>query len=160
MQSLLKSRRSIEVAASDRIFYALIGIFLGAFTLSVLLPLIFVVAASFSAPEDVVGGRVFLWPVNPTLDGYAKIFENQLIGTAYFNTFFYTIAGTAINLAMTLIAAYPLARRHLPYKGIAMFLFTFTMLFSGGIIPNYMVMLRLNMINTRWAMILPGAISV
>jgi ABC-type sugar transport system, permease component len=155
-----KRETAIRIAAGDRVFYFTINVLMGLFMLIVLIPLLYIVASSFSAPEAVSGGRVFLWPVSPTLEGYQKIFENALIGTAYLNTFFYTIAGTLINIGMTMIAAYPLARRNLPYKGVVMFLFTFTMLFSGGIIPNYMLMLKLNLLNTRWAMLLPTAISV
>ncbi|MEG0766614.1 MAG: carbohydrate ABC transporter permease [Clostridia bacterium] len=159
-QTLSKPARAIRVPAGDRAYYTIINVVLGLFTLMVLLPLIFIVAASFSSPEAVSNGRVYLWPVDFTLEGYATVFRNKLIGIAYLNTFFYTIFGTLINLAMTMIAAYPLARRDLPFKGTVLFLFTFTMLFSGGTIPHYMLMINLNLLNTRWAMLLPGAISV
>jgi putative aldouronate transport system permease protein len=103
---------------------------------------------------------VLLWPVDFTLDGYKAVFKHKLLGVSYLNTFFYTIAGTAVNISMTMIAAYPLARKDLPFKGVILFLFTFTMLFSGGTIPTYILMGQLHMINTRWVMIIPGAISV
>lgn len=155
-----KTGGSIHIASGDRIYYLTVNALLGLMTLSVLLPLIFIVAASFSSPDAVSNGRVRLWPVDFTLKGYEAVFANKSIGTAYLNTFFYTVAGTAINVAMTMIAAYPLARKDLPFKGPMLFLFTFTMLFSGGIIPNYMLMIRLNLINTRWAMLLPPALSI
>lgn len=128
--------------------------------LIVLIPLVNIVASSFSSPGAVSSGKVLFWPVEFSLDGYKTVFQNKMIGTAYFNTFFYTIVGTMINLAMTMMAAYALARKNLPYKGFFMFLFTFTMLFSGGTIPNYMLIVNLKLYDTRWAMLLPGAISV
>ena len=83
-----------------------------------------------------------------------------MIVSGYANSLFYTIAGTVINVGLTLIAAYPLSRKDLPGKNILMFIFSFTMIFNGGIIPNYILIRDLGMINTRWALLLPGAISV
>ena len=153
-------RNKIRTSASDKRFYFTVNLILGLVTLIVLVPLIFIVMASFSAPEAVNSGKVLLWPVDFTLDGYKAVFKHKLLGVSYLNTFFYTIAGTAVNISMTMIAAYPLARKDLPFKGVILFLFTFTMLFSGGTIPTYILMGQLHMINTRWVMIIPGAISV
>lgn len=150
----------LHVTVGDRVFYTLNNLAVILLTLLILLPLINIVASSFSAPAAVAGGKVFLWPVSPSVEGYIKVFQYPGIWRSYGNTFFYTVAGTAINLAMTLAAAYPLARRGLPFKGLIMFLFTFTMMFSGGLIPNYMLLKGLGMTNTVWAMLLPGAISV
>lgn len=152
--------QAIRATREDRFFYLVVNIFVGIFTLIILIPLINIVASSFSSPSAVSSGKVLLWPVDLSLAGYEAVFENKLIGTAYLNTFFYTAAGTLINISMTMFAAYPLARRNVPFKGVFMFLFTFTMLFSGGTIPNYMLMIDLGLINSRWAMLLPGAISV
>ena len=116
--------------------------------------------SSFSSPHAVNAGKVFLWPVEPTLEGYKAVFKHNLIGSAYVNTFIYTVSGTMLNLFMTFIAAYPLSQKNLPFRDFFMFLFTFTMLFSGGIIPNYLLINQLGMNNTRLAMILPSAISV
>lgn len=150
----------IDTARGDRTFYAIVNAIVGVFMLIVLIPLVNIVASSFSSPGAVSSGKVLFWPVEFSLDGYKTVFQNKMIGTAYFNTFFYTIVGTMINLAMTMMAAYALARKNLPYKGFFMFLFTFTMLFSGGTIPNYMLIVNLKLYDTRWAMLLPGAISV
>lgn len=155
-----RSASGIDVAQGDRAFYAIVNAIVGVFMLVVLIPLINIVASSFSSPGAVSSGKVLFWPVDFSLDGYKTVFQNKMIGTAYFNTFFYTIVGTMINLAMTMMAAYALARKNLPYKGFFMFLFTFTMLFSGGTIPNYMLIVNLKLYDTRWAMLLPGAISV
>lgn len=118
------------------------------------------VASSFSSAFAVNSGQVFLWPVDVTLDGYKAVFQYPGIWRAYGNTFLYTIVGTAINLVMTMIAAYPLARRNLPGKGIVVALFMFTMLFSGGMIPGYLLIRDLHILDTIWALVLPGAISV
>lgn len=150
----------IDTARGDRTFYAIVNAIVGVFMLIVLIPLVNIVASSFSSPGAVSSGKVLFWPVEFSLDGYKTVFQNKMIGTAYFNTFFYTVVGTMINLAMTMMAAYALARKNLPYKGFFMFLFTFTMLFSGGTIPNYMLIVNLKLYDTRWAMLLPGAISV
>ena len=150
----------IDTARGDRTFYAIVNAIVGVFMLIVLIPLVNIVASSFSSPGPVSSGKVLFWPVEFSLDGYKTVFQNKMIGTAYFNTFFYTIVGTMINLAMTMMAAYALARKNLPYKGFFMFLFTFTMLFSGGTIPNYMLIVNLKLYDTRWAMLLPGALSV
>lgn len=150
----------IKLILRDKIYYTIVYIFLLSITLLVLYPLVFVVAASFSSPAAVSSGKVMLWPVDFSLEGYKVVFGSKHIGRGYLNTFIYTGIGTIINVAMTLIAAYPLSRDDLPFKGFITFLFVFTMFFSGGMIPNYILLLKLNMINTRWALIIPGAISV
>lgn len=159
MQSRV-SRGRIQISAGDRLFYAITEGVLALITLLVLVPLVYIVASSFSSPSAVSNGRVLLWPVDFSIRGYTTVFDNKLIGTAYFNTFCYTFAGTFVNIALTMFAAYALASRTLPFRGFLLFLFTFTMLFSGGIIPDYMLMINLNLINSFFAMILPGAISV
>ncbi|HML47224.1 MAG TPA: carbohydrate ABC transporter permease, partial [Clostridia bacterium] len=98
--------------------------------------------------------------VDVSLEGYKAVFKNRNIMSGFSNTIFYTAAGTAINLVVTTLAAYPLARRTLPYRKPLMLLFIFTMYFSGGMIPNYILLMQLGMLNTRWAILLPGALSV
>ena len=149
-----------RTARGDRVFYAINGLCLFSFSLVVLIPLINIVACSFSKATDIMRGNVFLWPVNPSLDGYKAVFEYSGVGIAYLNTIFYTVAGTAINLGMTMIAAYSISRPGVPFRGVITALFSFTMLFSGGMIPSYILMKDLHLLNTRWAMLLPGAISV
>ena len=155
-----KHKNRIKTSRSDRVYYLINNILLGLFFLIILIPLINVVACSFSDSFAVNSGQVFLWPVKFTLDGYKGVFTYPGIWRAYGNSFYYTIFGTVINLFMTLIAAYPLARRNLPGKGVVVALFMFTMLFSGGMIPGYLLIRDLHMINTVWSIVLPGAISV
>ena len=160
MKSVTAAKNRIKTSRVDKIYYTLMNIFLFLFFIIILLPLLNVVASSFSNSVVVNQGRVLFWPVQPTLEGYKAVFEYPGIWRAYANTFLYTITGTMLNLAMTMIAAYPLARRGLPFKGIVVALFMFTMLFSGGTIPGYLLVKNLGMIDTIWAMIVPGAISV
>ena len=94
------------------------------------------------------------------MEGYRRVLENPNILSGFLNSVFYTVVGTAINLAMTMIAAYPMARKDLPLRSFFSVLFAFTMLFGGGMIPNYILIMKLGMLNTRWALLLPGALSV
>ncbi|GHU92272.1 sugar ABC transporter permease [Spirochaetia bacterium] len=153
-------KKKMKYTRDDKIYYALVYSFLGVFLVVILYPLIYVLSASFSSATAVTSGRVFLWPVEPGLAGYKAVFKHPLILTSYRNTFVYTIVGTLINLGMTMIAAYPLSRRDLPLNGLFMFLFTFTMLFNGGMIPDYILMRNLGFIDTIWALVIPGAINV
>ncbi len=125
-----------------------------------LYPLIYVLSASFSDPVSVTTGKVTLLPVQPTLDGYATIFQYGPIWLGYRNTLFYTIVGTLINMAVTLPCAYALSRRDFVGRNVLSIFFAFTMFFSGGLIPTYLVVKRLKMLNTVWALLLPTAMSV
>ncbi len=125
----------------------------------VLYPLIFVVSASFSDPAKVMSGEMWLFPVDFTLDAYVEIFKNDAIWNGYRNTIIYTTLGTAVNILLTTLAAYPLSRKDLPGRNILMFLITFTMFFHGGMIPTFLVVQGLGMVDTIWAMIIPNAIA-
>lgn len=153
-------RNVIRTPKNDKIFYTLVNIGLGIFTLIILLPLINIVACSFSSVEAVRTGRVTLWPVSPSLDGYKAVFEYPGIMRSYANTFYYTILGTAINLVMTMSCAYGLSFNDLPFHGFFTTLFMFTMYFGGGIIPDYLLARELGILDTTWAMVLPSAMSI
>ena len=157
-----KSKRSnkIGITFRDRVFYIIVDILLAIFFLIVLGPCINIVASSFSDADAVGRGEVILLPVQPTLEGYNAVFTYKGIWLAYAMTAFYTIAGTILNLVFTLAAAYPMARRNLPLKKPVVMLFMFTMLFSGGMIPSYILLKDLRMLDTVWSMLLPGLISV
>ena len=105
-------------------------------------------------------GKVWLWPVDLSLEGYNAVLKYKNVWTGYRNTIFYTVVGTIINIVITMFCAYPLARKNLRGRKWITVLFTFTMLFSGGMIPNYILMKNLKLLNTAWAMLLPGALSV
>lgn len=140
----------------DRVNFA----FLAIMVICVLYPLVYVVSASFSSPSAVSRGAVVFLPVEPSLEGYRAVFKNQEVLAGYANSFAYMVAGTALNLAITLMAAYALAQRELPGRALIMMAFTATLLFSGGIIPLYLVVKRTIGVNNRWDMILPNAMSV
>jgi len=156
----MEVRSSIKLTPADRRFYLMVTVLLVLLVAVVVYPIVLVIASSFSSPAAVYAGRVFLWPVEPSLEGYGAVFKNKQILSGFTNTMFYTLGGTIINLFMTTLAAYPLSRRTLPYRKSIMMLFIFTMFFSGGMIPNYILLMNLRMLNTRWALLIPGAISV
>ncbi|MFC6547489.1 carbohydrate ABC transporter permease [Cohnella cellulosilytica] len=127
---------------------------------AVLYPMLFIFSASFSAPSAVIGGKVWAWPVDFTLDGYRAVFQNPAIVTGFTNSLIYMLLGTAINLIVTVLGAYPLARRDLVGRELIMGLFVFTMIFSGGLVPAFLLVKDLGLYNTRWAILLPAALSV
>ncbi len=143
----------------DRIINAVACFVCGFVLLLTLYPLVYVLSASFSDPVSVTRGELLLLPIKPTLEGYATILDYSPIWVGYRNTIFYTIVGTGVNLLCTIPCAYALSRKDLYGRNVLMFLFTFTMFFSGGLIPTYLMMKKLGMINTIWAMLLPGAVS-
>lgn len=147
-------------AAGDRWFYIISYSIVSILVIAVLYPIIYVISASFSSGNAIATGKVWLWPVEFTLDGYAAVFRYKDIWIGYRNSIIYTVAGTLINVCMTMICAYPLSRKNLRGRNKIMFLFTFTMLFNGGMLPNYILISKLKMINTAWSLLLPGAISV
>lgn len=150
----------MKVPISDRIFFAINNTFLGLALIVVLYPLIYVVSASFSSTNAVISGRVWLWPVDPSLRGYEAIFENKSIISGYVNSFFYMGVGTTVNIVMTILAGYPLSRRDFKARNIIMMGIAFTMIFNGGLIPTYILVRNLGMVNTRSVMIIPLALSV
>ncbi|MBQ8814269.1 MAG: carbohydrate ABC transporter permease [Lachnospiraceae bacterium] len=153
-------KQKVKLCKEDKIFYAVGYTIVIILTLLVLYPVIYIVSASFSSGDAVAQGKVWLWPVDFTLDGYKAVFRYRSIWVGYRNTIFYTVAGTLINVSITMICAYPLARQNLKGRSAISFLFTFTMLFSGGMIPKYILMKNLGLTNTIWSMLLPGAMSV
>jgi putative aldouronate transport system permease protein len=152
--STLKQTRQDKIF--DIVNYTLLGLFL----LAVLYPLYFIVIASFSDPTAINSGQVWFWPKDITFEGYERILGDSAIWRAYRNSLFYTALGTTINLFLTLTAAYSLSRRDLVGRNFFMFMFALTMFFSGGLIPTYLVVRDLGMINTIWALVIPNAVSV
>ena len=149
----------IRDSRGDRIFYAVNTISLTLLLLIVAYPLYFVVIASISDISFVNAGEVVLWPKGISFVGYEKVLSHAGVRTGAFNTLFYTLAGTAINLCLTMAGAYALTV-YFPGRGFINFLFAFTMFFSGGMIPSYFVIRSLGMLDTIWAMLLPGAVSM
>jgi multiple sugar transport system permease protein/putative aldouronate transport system permease protein len=157
---LLHPRKGIRESRFDQLFMVVNYTVLTLFLLVVLYPLIYVVSSSFSEGHAVISGKVVLFPVNFSLAAYEKVFTYPRIWTGYMNSIFYAVVGTIVNVSMTLLAAYPLSRRDLFGKKTLMFLFVFTLMFSGGLIPMYLTVKELGLRDTRWALIIPQALSV
>jgi putative aldouronate transport system permease protein len=145
---------------SEKIFDAVNLALVILFTIIILYPLLFVVFASMSDPRLMYDNPLLLWPKGFNVESYIKVFENKDIWHSYGNTILYTFVGTTINIIMTTLGAYPLSRRNFYGKGVFTFFFTFTMFFSGGLIPTYLVNKQLGIVNSMWVLVLPGAISV
>ncbi|HJC22109.1 MAG TPA: carbohydrate ABC transporter permease [Candidatus Eisenbergiella merdavium] len=156
----MKSKNRIKASLSERIFYGIVAAVVALFGICVLYPVIYIISSSFSSPKAVMSGNVLLLPVDFTLNGYGAVLRYDNVWVGFRNSLFYMTVGTTINLVMTTLAAYPLSRKDVPFKGIIMFLFTFTMIFNAGMIPNYLLIRDLGILNTVWAMLIPGAVSV
>lgn len=154
------SSKRVRESSSDRVFTFFNTLFLLFILLIVLYPLTYVVSASFSAPSAVLSGQVKLLPVDFTLEGYERVFAHKGLMRGFGNSFFYTIVGSIVNVFMVILAAYPLSRSDLFGRKALTFFFLFTILFGGGLIPYYLTVQKVGLLNTRWALIVPVALSV
>lgn len=152
--------RGIKNSKADIPFFIVTYAFLVFSLIITLYPLIFVVSASISDPIAVNQGRVWLLPKGITFEGYQRVFRNTELLRGYGNTIFYTVGGTLLNLAVTFAAAYPLARKDFIGRNFFTFFFTFTMFFSGGLIPTYLIVKDIGLRDTVWSMIILGAVSM
>lgn len=154
-------RSAIREARADRLFILvtrLIGVLV---MFLILYPIYYVVIASFSDPSAVISGRVWLLPKGFSLEGYAYLLGESRIWIGYRNTIFYTLAATALSLLLTIPAAYALSRRDFKARRPLMLFFLFTMYFSGGLIPTYLLVANmLHMDNTVWVMVVPFSLNV
>ena len=155
-----KKRLALRDTAGDKVFYTINAIVLAILALIVLYPLYFIVIASISDPDAVLGGRVVLYPVDITFEGFAKIMERQDVWLGYRNTILYTALTVIFSLIVTVPAGWALSRKTLPGKKAFMIYFIIPMFFGGGLIPFYNVMSSLRLINTIWAIVLPSILSV
>ncbi len=145
--------------SQDKVVYFINYILLVLLLVIELYPLIYIVSCSFSSGDALMTGKVRLLPVAPTLDSYKAVFEYSSIWTGYKNSLIYTVVGTLISIVLTLFAAYPLSRDDFQGKKCLMGVFLFTMMFSGGLIPSYLLVKNLGLIDSMWSIILPGAVS-
>ena len=152
-------RKKRRESRSDRIFYVVNLAILFLLAAIVLYPLYFIVIASISNADAVLGGRVFLYPVDITLVGYSKIVERTDVWRGYLNTIIYTFLSTLLSLFVTILAGWALSRKTLPFRKFFMVFFIITMFFGGGLIPFYNVVSSLGLLDTIWAIILPSALS-
>lgn len=148
-----------KYSLSDKAFKVINHIFLF-FTVAVITyPLIFVISASMSDPAAVSAGKVWFWPVDLSFDGYKEVFENKAIWTGYRNTIIYTVVGVLLHWIILLPCAYALSRKELMGKTLIIWLILFTMLFNGGMIPTYLVVKSLGMLDTIWAIVIPNVVG-
>lgn len=156
----MKTHTRIKESWGDKLFLFGVYLFLVIILVVVLYPLVYIVSSSFSSPRAVVSGSVWLLPVEPSLAGYKAIFNNPQILTGYANSIFYTFFGVLINVSLTVMLAYPLSKPTFFGRGLMMVIIVITMMFSGGLIPYYLTVKALGLLDTRWAMLLPGALAV
>lgn len=150
----------MDNSRGDRVFDAINTLLLVLITVIVLYPLVFVLSASISDPSVVARGQLWLLPKGINFAGYERVFQNKEILTGYMNTIVYTLIGTVINLVLTICAAYPLSRPDFRGRNVITAIIVFTIFFSGGLIPTYLLVKNLGMLNSIWALIIPNAISV
>ena len=160
MQKSKSATGPIRLTSGDRVFYAVNTILLALLALIVLYPLYFIVIASFSDPDAVLGGRVILYPVQITFEGYAKILQRTDVWRGYLNTIIYTVLTVILSLVVTIPGGWALSRKSIPGRKFLMIYFIIPMFFGGGLIPFYNVMSSLGLVNTIWAVILPSILSV
>ena len=152
-------KKSIYSTMEDKIFSVVNYILLTIILILVLYPLIYILSSSFSSTRAVVAGEVFLWPVEFSWKGYETVFATGKVMHGYLNTLFYTFFGTILNMVLTILAAYPLSRQDFKPRRFLLFFYTFTMFFGGGLIPYYLLVRSLNLIDSPWALVVLGGIS-
>ena len=150
----------IKRTKGEIVFDAAIYFFVGMISLACLYPMLYVLFASLSEPTRIMyhqGG--LLWPLGFSLKGYEAVIGRQDVWTGYANTLFYVTVGTSLNMVMTVMGTYVLSRRDFMFRKPLTMMFVFTMYFTGGTIPNFILVKSLGLLNTRWALILPVAIG-
>jgi putative aldouronate transport system permease protein len=152
-------KKRIKENMHDKIFILSMYLFTFIILCIVFYPLYYVVLSSLSAPEVVAEGKIMFFPKGFTLEAYKLVFENGDIIRGFRNSLFYTVLGTGISMVLTTLLAYPLSRKELPCRNIITFIVAFTMFFSGGLIPTYLLVEKLHMVDKIWAMVIPNAIS-
>ncbi len=155
-----EKKKTIKRSKSDVIFDGVIFVILTLILLIVAYPLYFIIISSFSSPDKVSSGQVVFYPIGFTLEGYKKVFENSQVVTGFINSLIYTTVGTCVNLLLTIPTAYALSRKKFQGRKIVTIFYMITMFISGGMIPTYLVVQKLGLLDSMWALILPGSLSV
>lgn len=153
-------QKKMNMGMSDKMLNVIVTTLVTVWMIIVLYPLIYVVSSSLSSGDAVTSGRVLLFPVDFSLMGYQLVFQNKLVWSGYANTFFYTICCTFINLVYTILIAYVLSRKTFQGRGLITTLYLITMWFGGGMIPKYILVSSLGMVNSRWGFVLMTGMSV
>ena len=152
--------KPVKRCREDVIFDTVIFILLTLILFVVAYPLYWVIISSFSDPTAVSAGKVLLRPIGFTLKGYAEVFKNSQVMRGFFNSIVITFVGVCVNLAVTLPTAYALSRDNFSGKKPITVFYMITMFFGGGMIPTYLVVKNMQLLNTIWALVLPGCLSV
>ncbi len=160
MNVKINKKRKLNNGMSDRAFNVLLIIIATIWLICVAYPCVYIISSSFSSGNAVSNGKVLLWPVEFCLTGYKLVFKYKMVWSGYANTILYAGLGTILHLFMTICGAYPLSRKDYQGKGIVQKLLTVSMLFGGGLIPTYILVSDLGLVNTRTYMIISGAVSV
>jgi putative aldouronate transport system permease protein len=153
-------KNKVKLSTGDTLFNFLNYALCALISLIIIYPLYFVIIASFSDADMINQGKVWLWPAGITLDAYKQVFASKDIWMGYLNTIYYTVGATFLSLLFTLPAAYALSRKDMPFRGIIMVFFLITMFFNGGLIPTYILIRSLGLVDTYWVMVLPMAVNV
>lgn len=153
-------KNKIANSKGDNVFYFINYIFLAFCFLMILFPLMNVVSSSLSSPNALIAGKVVIFPVEFNLNAYKNIVTNSDLINGYLNSIYYTVVGTSLNIVLTIMCAYPLSRKDFCGRNIITGILVFTMIFNGGLIPTYLLVKDLHLYDTRWALIIPGAMSV
>lgn len=157
-----RNRRSNAIRESRGDLMYLVGVYvmLTVILVVILYPLIYVLSASFSSPNAVQAGKVWLWPVDPGTLGYQLVFENTMIVTSFFNSLEYTLGGALLSTVLTVMMGYPISRKYFIGRRILIWMLLFAFVFNGGLIPFYLVVKDLGLLDTRWSMVLPTALGI
>ena len=156
----MEGAKHLKRTRGDVIYDTVIFIILTIIFLLVAYPLYFVIISSFSDPVAVAGGKVVLTPVGFTLDGYKEVFKTSTVVRGFLNSLFYTVVGVAVNLAVTIPTSYALSRKDFPLNRPITLFYIVTMFVGGGMMPTYLVVRDTGLLNSMWALILPGALGV
>lgn len=160
IEVLVNENNRIKNSTSDNLFDVFNTILLSLILVVIAYPLVIAISSSISSADALMSGKVWLFPVDINFAGYEVVVKNKQVVTGIWNSVVYTVSGTAINMFVTILAAYPLSRKDFRPGTFISFMFAFTMWFSGGLIPTYILVRDLGMYNTRWAMIIPNALTV
>lgn len=160
MSSIKEKEKRKPRSRQDIIFDAVVMTVVTLILIIVAYPLYFIIISSISSPSAVAGGLVRWYPIGITFEGYKAVFEDDTVMRGFVNALYYTIVGTLINLVTTLPAAYALSRGDLRGRSHIMKFFIITMFISGGMIPTFLVIQKVGFIDTIWALVIPGAMSV
>ncbi|MFR2793851.1 MAG: carbohydrate ABC transporter permease [Eisenbergiella sp.] len=156
----MRKMKKAKMLTSDGMFDIFNYTFLAILLVIVAYPLYYVLIASISDPYEVYAGKTFLLPSKVTFEGYARVFKEKSIATGYINSIYYTVLGTVVSVALIITTGYCVSKKTLPFRKSIMMFYVFTMYFNGGLIPTYLVVAKMGLLNSVWSLILPGGVAV